>query len=207
MHGTRTAFAKSKWNNERFTSCSSFVNIRAGLRLQVALSPRLIEGPPTLKNTCLFMGAQNFFSRGEQNHQHHKNITIFCRAAGANENFWAFSRRFRPLLKVGIASAEGASEILGCFVANKHMTILSNFRGWDKGPFPPVGAHVSGILDDVFRSQQLLQSANYWCFWLPESKYGNERYRFSTSREGHLLLVATPPGAYGVISSTVNMGR
>ena len=57
-------------------------------------------------------------------------------------------------------------------------------RDGASAPFPPAGAHVSGILDDVFRSQQLLQSANYWCFWLPESKYGNERYRFSTSRGG-----------------------
>ena len=30
---------------------------------------------------------------------------------------------------------------------------------------------------------------------------------FQLPGEGHLLLVATPPDAYGVISSTLNMGR
>ena len=39
-------------------------------------------------------GRAEFFSRGEQNHQHHKNTTIFRRAAGANENFCVFFATF-----------------------------------------------------------------------------------------------------------------
>ena len=111
---------------------------RAGLRPLVALSPRLIEGPLPLKIQCLFMGAQNFFSRGEQNH-HHKNTTIFRRTAGANENFWVFSRRFRPILKVCIASAEGASENFRVFRSKEAYDHFVKFLGMGQVPLSPCG--------------------------------------------------------------------
>ena len=95
--------------------------------------------PPTLKNTCLFMGAQNVFSRGEQNHQHHKNTTIFRRAAGANENSCVFSRCFRPILKVCtvLRAPKARAKILGCFVGKKDMTPFCQIpRDGASAPFP-----------------------------------------------------------------------
>ena len=107
-----------------------------------------------------------------------------------------------------IASAEGASENFKVFHRKEgYDTILSNSKGWGKCPFPLAGAHVSGILDDVFRSQQLLQSAIIGVFGCRRTNMAISAIGFQLPGEGHLLLVATPPGAYGVISSTLNMGR
>ena len=75
---------------------------RAGLRHRVALRPRLIGGP-------LSWAPEESFPKGGKPPTP-KESTIFRRAEGANENFCVFRDFFLLVLRVYIASAEGASK-------------------------------------------------------------------------------------------------
>ena len=153
------------------------------------------------------MGAQNFFREGSKITDTTKTQPFFV-APQAQTKISAFFRDVLEPILVCIASAEGASEHFSVFRTKEaYDTILSNSRGWGKCPFPPAGAHESDILDNFFRSQQLLQSAIIGVFGCRRTNMAISAIGFQLPGEGHLLVVATPPGTYGVISSTLNMAR
>ena len=157
-------------------------------------------------------GRAEFFSRREQNHRHHKNTTIFRRAAGANENSCVFSRCFRPILKVCtvLRAPKARAKILGCFLGKKDMTPFCQIpRDGESAPFPLrvpmcLASWTMFFAADSFFSQPIIFIGVLGC---RRANMAMIAIGFQLPGEGHLLLVATPPVAYGVISSTLNMGR